>query len=276
MALQLRSGITRGFEADFVLDENGLRRVVGVLEAKSKELPYPTAVVFTVQRDDDRFYETIDIEDVLADPNTQDHTIRMLRIELRNSDPNRKSEPWDRGWIVLVRFGARLPERATIAVNSEDKGWALLLADELEPQVQRVMSARAIPSWLLVLLVLSIGIFVGVLAFKLFPPRSRVDIPFFALAIASTALGVSAARRQTGRRTSWLRQWAGPRSFFCWGDQIVTHSRHEEHRKNIQWVLIAGFFVSVVATIYTNVVLPTPSDTQAAKGSEQAASKPAP
>ena len=60
--LTLKSGLIRDLTGNFILDEDALRRIVGILVAKGKELAFPNAVVFHVKREDDRFYEHMGID----------------------------------------------------------------------------------------------------------------------------------------------------------------------------------------------------------------------
>lgn len=173
---KLKSGVSRSLEGHFVLDENGIRRIVGILEAKAKDLPHPSSVVFHVEREDDRFYETSKIEDVLTDANTPGHRITELGIELRNVDPNKTPQPWDRDWIVTVHFQSKKGKQ-DIIISAEDKNWALLLADELEPQVVRTFTPKKIPTWLL--LSLYLAIFVLLLALIKSIPKYLSDfVPY--------------------------------------------------------------------------------------------------
>lgn len=256
--LNLKSGFSKDYKGYFVLDEDAMRRIVGVLEAKAKHLPYPCTVVFHVRREDDRFYETTKIEDVLNDANTINRRINILGIELRNSDENRNPEPWDRDRIATVAFDRTLSRQVQVNVASDDRSWALLLTDESEPQVVRTLTAKSVPTWLLLLLFLAIGGFLDTLMAKI--PWPAI-VPSFVVTALNMAIwfGVFVASVSTvGRRDDWVARWAGPEAVFLWGDQVNLYRNREEQRRNFFWVVIVGFVVSVAATISTNVMVPTP------------------
>ena len=65
----LKSGIMRSYRGWFVVDEDALRRLQTVLAKGASSLDFETHVVFRVDREDDRFYETTDLDDVLSDAN---------------------------------------------------------------------------------------------------------------------------------------------------------------------------------------------------------------
>ena len=159
--MKLSSGLNRELLGNFVLDEDGLRRIVGVMQTKAATLPLKTAIVLLVNREDDRFYETLNVEDVLSDPNTAGHLIKILAIELRIDDPTFSAQPWSQNWLAKVVYSSARKSQIQINVNSEDKTWALMLADELEPQVRRTRSSDRISTTILIFFFLALGIFFG-------------------------------------------------------------------------------------------------------------------
>lgn len=249
---KLKSGVHRELKGDFLLDEDGIRRIAGVLELKAKDLPHPCSVVFHVEREDDRFYETTNLSDVLADANTPGHRIDDFAIELRNSDPNKTPQPWERDWIAAIHFRSTRSKQEII-IGAEDRNWALLLADEIEPQVVRTLVAKQIPSWLLVGLYIGIGVWLHTLI-KMIPSFPLYDVVQYLR--AAVWMGVAFMAIETiGERPTFISKWAGPESSFHWGEQASSHSHRETLRQNLFWVVIVGFFVSIGATIYTSTLL---------------------
>jgi len=273
--LKLSSGLKREINSHFVLDEDGIRRIVGVLQTRAATLAYKTAVVLVVHREDDRFYETTEIADVLNDANGSEHLIHSLSIQLRIADPNHALQPWERNWIVDVSYKASSKAPSIqINVNSEDKNWALLLADELEPQVRRTMVAEQISGLALLVSFAAVAAF-GITFIKKIVPQLGVSsetaglLEFFAwVALGALVLNV------LGERPWWITRWAGPQSWFKWGEQSAVLSRCQERHKNIVWGVIVGFVVSVVSTLYMNFVLPTPAHAIEVRPPQSSASAP--
>ena len=56
--IPLKSGVIRSYRSAFFVDEDSLRRFQAILTKAGTGLSFPTMVVFHVEREDDRFYET--------------------------------------------------------------------------------------------------------------------------------------------------------------------------------------------------------------------------
>lgn len=256
---KLASGIQREETRHFVLDEDGIRRIVGVLREKSASLPYKSDIVLGVRREDDRFYETLNVEDVLSDANTKDRRVQTLAIELRSQDPARKLEPWDRNWVVQVIYKIGKTSSTQINIHSEDKDWALLLADALEPQIIRTQTLEKISNLTLWLLCAAVTAFLVMCARTLLPQLSLTKSHAESVeAIAWIAAFFFSISLFDDERSEWLAKWAGPQSSFKWGDQVAVFEKRLERQKNIFWAVIVGFVVSIASTAYTTVMMPTP------------------
>src|SRR5215813_8309302 len=95
------------------------------------------------------------VDDVLSDHNLPHKRVVALSVELRRK--GQPALPWEEDWIARVGFGAErryrsLPlevNRVSFAIANPDRSWALLLADELEPQVVRTLRGPRIGGWLI-------------------------------------------------------------------------------------------------------------------------------
>jgi len=264
--LKLSSGIERDQKGHFLLDEAGIRRISGILQSKSQSLRQKTTLVYFVRREDDRFYETTVLDDLLADPNTYNHRIQHLAIELRKTDPAQIIEQWDRNWVVNISFTFEKEGRVKFTIASDDKDWSLLLADELEPQISRTRVNQKVSTFLLLLFYAALAYFfyagspkIGALiGLSLETVKNINGIALVGLAIAS--LG------SIGERNGIIASIFGPESFFCWGEQSRVFQRRVEFQKNITWVIIVGFFISLASTFYTSATLPAvPTETATKK-----------
>src|SRR5437868_2512427 len=95
---ELRSGIAKYYGKAFVLEEDSLRRIQAVLEKAAKELPEETEILFRVEREDDRFYETANLDDVFSDPNIRGRRIGVIYIVLSKSKPIK--DPFQRFEVI--------------------------------------------------------------------------------------------------------------------------------------------------------------------------------
>ncbi|MBM0743162.1 hypothetical protein JOY44_16355 [Phormidium sp. CLA17] len=92
--MNLTSGVSKTYRKPFVLDENTLRRIYALLEKAAIELASPPSVVFHIEREDDRYYETISIDEVLSDPNVPNRRINVTSIELRAINQPTQASPY--------------------------------------------------------------------------------------------------------------------------------------------------------------------------------------
>jgi hypothetical protein len=233
--MKLSSGLKREIAGHFALDEDGLRRIVGVLEAKAATLPHRWAIVLVVHREDDRFYETVKLTDVLSDPNAEGHSIRKLSIELRADDPSVTVQPWERTWIVQIAYNSEKTEKKgsiQINVNSEDRTWALLLADEIEPQVRRTISNEKISTLILALFFISVGAFAAAATKSLGPHLGFSSEVIDNVVAAAWCIAFLAAFFAIDDRPFWMAHFAGPQSAFSWGERAKSFQASVERQKN--------------------------------------------
>ena len=254
--LILQSGISKKFNRNFELDEDSVRRISGILEKASKELGSPTTIVYYVYREDYRFYETTKLENVFDDANISGKEICIFRIELRNTDPDRKPEPWDYDWIVAVIFDPDEKDQVELRIFSERTNWALLLADELEPQIERTFKPNAISDWILLpfywsLVILGFKGFNALFSKGIFPGGIIYSLQALIIILA---LLISFFTLSKGKlRSKWLTKYLGPESVFLWGDQREIYLERKQTRKSIFWSVIVGFLISIAANIITNI-----------------------
>lgn len=263
--VKLNSGIKREVQQHFVLDEKSLRTIVGVLESNAASLPHRCVVVLAVHREDDRFYETTSVDDVLSDANREGQAVQSLSIQLRPDDPSIQ-QPWEEDWIAEVAFEREEKSSSvTMEINAADRKWALILADTLEPAVHLTLSKQRIHSIAIWALCAALLYFVDGLVKRVFPasgaPANVSD--WFRLACWTAAVIVCF---NTGaERPGWITRWAGPLSSFNWGQQATIHQARVERQKNLFWVVIVGFVLSLLSTAYTTVTFPqSPTDAPAA------------
>lgn len=250
--MELTSGISKRFKQAFLLDEENLRRFQGILGRAAKTLPFPTQTVFHVEREDDRYYETINIDEVLADPNITARRITLVAIELRKDAEqisNQGQNP--SGWRVAVVYSLREkdvsfpdPDMVRIRVATNDKNWALLLADELEPQMQRTFKVKRTPRWLLALLLILLLVVISkTMAIKY---RDFI-IPVFLIGFPCAGLVFLLADYSFLR--NWFIKTFGPESVFLWGDEAQAYPQREQTRLHLQWGVVVAFFASLAASI---------------------------
>ncbi len=263
--MNLKSGISKELKRQFIVDENSLIRIKGVLDKSAESLEKPAQVVFHVEREDDRFYETTKLDDVISDPNISGKKITLVGLEIREDQLDKESR---RDWIARVIFlaerklGAKFKEtnEIHIEISTNDKVWALLLADELEPQIERTINRSKMPRWPLV----GLGAF-GVYGFiKLYffvKEKLPIDqIETFKPVIATVlfipflySLWIFVFSGIMGNQ-NWLIKLIGPESVFLWGEEEKRFNEREQTRKNLFWAVMVAFVVSALASVAVTMV----------------------
>jgi len=271
-ARAFQSGIFRSYPGTFVLDEAGLRRLQAQIKKLASEfVPDPT-VIFLVEREDDRFYETTDIDEVLSDPNLHGTKIRALSLNA-SSSPTVVPPPWVKEhYSIGVTFGELRSHRLYYSVGdreenlvsmqlvSSDRNWTLLSTVAIEADIQRLIESRhpyraaafGIPLTTLVLLTALFKMVFDI----------RGGVPFLAglhigramqgslpatflmagLLLMSLRFGIPPFSLPQG-----IRRFLVGESVFLWGDELRAHPARQRIKRHLVWGVVVAFFVSLLA-----------------------------
>jgi len=254
--LFLPSGIVKHYRKYFTLNEEALRRFQAILERAGNEISEDAVVIFYVEREDSRFYNTQDIQEVLSDPNVKNRRVSEVHIELVDRATNNII-------VVFIQFISKYrvndffgyESRVVFKIYNDNKNWALLLSDELEPQLQRTFKPKGIPSWLLLLFIVPFGLttvkwIVLNNEYLQLPVSLIMPITAMFVVFATTTVLLS-----LGNIKNLYKQLFGPESSFLWGDAAIDYIQREKNRSNLTWVVIVGLLVSLVASLlYTFLV----------------------
>lgn len=256
----LTSGISKHYRKPFFLDEDSLRRIHASLEKAAKDLQDPTTLIFHVERDDDRYYETANLDEVLSDSNVRDKKINFLGLGLRYIDEP-KDTSWRPHWIVQVNFlkgrqsALRNLDLVEIKIGTENKSWALLLADELQSQIERTFKVKGTPRWLLVLCtipLLVMGIRLNSHFLEISSNDSSADANNFVVFAIGFLAGVIIPlyiKRFDDDLGKWFIRFFGPETAFAWGDEARSYLEREQVRQNILWGVIVALLISIIASV---------------------------
>jgi hypothetical protein len=266
--MNLTSGISKRFKKPFVLDEDSLRRFHAIIEKSATDLSFSTKVVFHVEREDYRYYETDNIEEIFSDPNIIGKRINELSVELHpenaentairhiyHSDIVYARLP---DWTVMIVYSLREkdisfpnPDMVRLRIATHDKNWALLLADEIEPQIQRTFKAKQTPRWLLWLFVVPFLFLLANPIHNVAAPYRKNDISTFLLALLVVAsLMIFVFRHNIA---TFVTRFLGPESVFLWGEEAQSYSSREQVRRSILWGVIVAFLVSFFASLIISI-----------------------
>lgn len=258
--MNLKSGISKRLKMHFILDCDALIRIKGVLDKAAEELNEQLKVVFYIEREDDRFYETTAIEDVVSDANIAGKRVKLVSIEIRKNETDLNNY---REWIAKVAFIAgrevypyyRDQDEINIDIIASDRNWALLLADSLEPQIARTTNHSKLPRWPLYCF---LGLIFYELVYKIYShlkcniPEDKVgyvldlSVVFLFLFSVLVLLFLSYFSRY---KRQFINKIIGPESVFLWGEEERRYSEREKTRHNIFWGVMVAFIVSILSTV---------------------------
>lgn len=252
--MRLISGISKTLKKQFIVDEDALIRMKGILDKAACSLDHPVQVVFHVEREDDRFYETTELKDVISDPNIAEKKIILVGIEIRKDKNEKESH---RDWIARIVFVKDIDKTYTIDkiqldISTEDKSWALLLADELEPQIDRTINRSKVPGWPLIGIGL-FGVYILIRLYCKFNLNLRMS-EFLIPVMVSGGFFLPYVLLCSLDKSGWLRKLLGPESVFLWGDEEKRFREREQMRRNLFWGVVVAFIVSVISTIIVTVL----------------------
>jgi hypothetical protein len=248
--MSLSSGIFKRYKKKFLLDEDGLRRIEAVLISAAEKTDKDMHVIYRVEREDHRFYETSDIEIVLNDANIAGKKVNILRIELREKLSNDEQKP---EMVAGVWFDNEIEPSfykrdVMLKVSSNDRTWALMLADEIEPQVSRLLKIKG-KNYLLYIITSCVF---AVFTFKLSEFFSGDSFELMKGIKDSILLTVMAALltfllSKVTTFPMWVNDIYNNNSVFFWGEEEQEYKNRLRIKRNLHWTVFIGFLVSVGA-----------------------------
>ncbi|WP_282130367.1 hypothetical protein [Pseudoalteromonas aliena] len=274
--METRAGSHKLYERNFSLTEAHLRKIHSVMDTYSNKLKESSDVIIHIIREDESFYETLDLETILVDENTEGKSIKSLTMEIRSKteEGNDKSSK-RKNTKALVEF--ELDYNATIRVitSHHSRDWCFLLVDELDTQIQRIIKKKSrsfVPLHLIDLFLGLILIAAGLVWFAFLKQKEKVDVealmlkgvddklnylvsvtadynnsntymvlPVFFGAMLLVMLLVSFKPLSKLLRLTSL-------SVFYWGDMISIYDASIQKEVRIKWGVIVAFVVSLAAS----------------------------
>lgn len=282
-----RAGIRKEYDKKhFMIDEVKLRKVCDVLHEHAKRLEEKTHLSFYVEREDDSYYETRTIEEVLADDNVPAKAIRTVTIELQRTNPPEKEklkpegEPKPLAYIALYRLRDL---KVVFFVAGDKRDWTFLLADELDTQIQRFLTPNNLRWFTSRFADLVILFFLGSIALTWLLWLSK-SVPPELTSKQISSMSVDVATRKilevVSKNTRSL-DYAAPismlfmafmiaiieirpvsrllskmsRSVFYWGDMIAIQDRFRTRMTQLKYGVGVAFIISVLGSIIATVLI---------------------
>jgi hypothetical protein len=282
-----RAGLRKEYTRHFLVDEARLRKIHNVLLEHARRLDEETYLRFYVERENNSFYETKAIEEVLSDDNAPGKTIRTVSLELHRVNPSedeRFKPEAERKPLAYVAFARSRDTKVVFFVAGDRRDWCFLLADELDTQIQRCLTHRNL-AWLAsrsldIVVFFTLGALV--LIWLIWLTSSPVP-PEISSKEISTMPVDQATRKilEILSKKSVKVDYSGPilwlilavvvailelrplsrllgktaRSVFYWGDMVALQDRFEKRMTQLKWGIGVAFVVSVLGSIIATLVM---------------------
>lgn len=242
----LESGIIKKYSGLFLLTEDSLRRIQNSIIEAQKNLNFPTNLVFRIERNDDKFYETKDISEILSEPNIISKDVFLLEIFVNYEKLHKNENLIEYPKIVGITFVSdHVLGTATVyfKINFENKNWALQLADELDILILQTFRIKRIPFSLFLLLPILLLVPLVVKYKNVFADYSGTILIILAVLVFSYL-------QILGQRPNWYKQYVRIGPTFYIGEGKYRYESAIKFKNNFIWTIIIGFIVSFLASCY--------------------------
>lgn len=281
-----KAGIYKEYLKNFKLDEPKLRKICDVMQTHSEKISEETYLHFYVSQEDNSFYETYDIEDIIKDDNVPGKSIRRLLISVVKGtvdDKEISDGKRQENTIAHCAFTRDRYEKVSYSIQEKERAWCYLLADDLDSQIQRTLQKSFLTtvsglkidfSIFLILMALAL------LAFSFFGTRSEPLVPLDSIPTMTNEM-ILQTLIEHEVKTSMDVNWIAPlfmvsvavfmillqlnpisalikklnKSVFYWGDMKIDFDNFSAKVKRIKWGVGIAFFVSVSSGIIVALIL---------------------
>jgi len=278
-----QAGITKRFTKNFLLDETKFRKICDVIRKHSEKLEEETYLGFFVRREDDSYYDTKNIEEVLKDDNIPGKAIQRVSISLMKKRPDKDKPTFNSEDkpIVFVAFIQDVEEKVTVGVEEKERDWCFLLSDDLTIQVQRTFKKRIFPFFTSKIFEIFVFTALGgglIMWSSYFLTRVYPDIPLDSIHSMTTEMQIKKILELHIEQNikspwiifaimfSWILVFAlieiRPisriikklnRSVFYWGDMKTIHDNFMAKVRRFKWGIGIAFIISTLAALIINL-----------------------
>lgn len=276
-----RAGSYKEYTNHFNLGEAHLRKIHSILVEYAAKLSPDAYVLIYIARENDSFYETRDLDKILADENTSGKAIKTLSLDIIYDDNSENLLSSSKKKKAVIGFTRDDDSKIRFMASHSSRDWCFLLIDELDTQVQRIIKNK--PSFLakfyavdMVFAILVFTILFSVLAFSM--PERQLDLqalqaesidkkinflvektlnqynttlilmPYFAVGVM---LFLALIEFRPIKRLVKIMDM----STFYWGDMVKIYDAHLHRRSQIKWGVIIAFIVSLAASFVASWII---------------------
>lgn len=148
------SGYIKSYQNSFRIGMKNIEKISAILEKNISLIEEPSQIRFYIEREDNSFFETNEIEKILYNENTKGRLINKLSISLRKIDSSSEKG----SMFAAIIFDKKKDEKISIVASNESDEWCKLIFDELDIQAKRIFKNRFILDSSIKYIDLAIGI----------------------------------------------------------------------------------------------------------------------
>lgn len=276
--MEERAGNYKEYIQHFHLGESHLRKIHAVMEEYARKIDHAAYVSIYIERENDSFFETLDLEKILAEENSGTKALKTLSMSIKvpsvANEEKKLSEDSDSKAVIGFTKEKEPKIRCMTAHNSRD--WCFLLIDELDTQIQRVAKEKptSIFKAKAVDLIFALSILtLLVTAIALNIDDSPINVKELLKGDITQKINYlveQSANKQKIAYVWFLPGMAGSMLFFLfalefkpitklvkisnmsvfyWGDMISVYDSYLQKKIRIKWGVIIAFAVSLAATL---------------------------
>ncbi len=282
--MEEKAGNYKEYPNHFQLTETHIRKIHSVMEDYAEKIDEETYISIYIERENDSFFTTRDLEKILADENSRGRSIETLSMEIMTSPKaeGSKNETEKERSKAYIAFTKEKDTKVRFMTSYKERDWCFLLIDELDTQVQRLIKGKSISLFKakiidLVVALAFILILVGGFAWN--TENSQINLE--ELLASTIEQKVDFLVEQGVKRKNTSSIWfipgmamtmliflfilefkpitklvhASNTSVFYWGDMIPVYDTYVQKRTRIKWSIIIAFGVSLSASLAGSLFL---------------------
>lgn len=273
-----RAGVTKSYGRNFLLSPEMVRSIVETITEAAARMGRRTTLIFSVYRENDSFYETESLDEVLKDANATGKAITNLEIRLLY-EGGKITQSED--IVLALRFKRFGETKVTIILDSEEREWSFQLADRLHGQINRILRRPQLPlqrsgliDWLAVAALTAVVLvaynWITVPSADGPEALTKENLALLTLEEKLDTFIVGFSEGMAKRRRQYIYSWplaivfwgvvfaviaARPvsrflekysRSAYYWGDAIQAYDAARKLESRIVWSIAVALFVTIV------------------------------
>lgn len=229
-----------------------------------------------ISRENDSFFETTNIEKIFSEENTSGKEIKSLSLDIVTKNEEVNSSKKKEKAIIAFNGSSEKDVKINIITTYKSRDWCLLLIDELDGQVKRILKGKAVSLTKAKILdfIFALALF-SVLLIGIAWDANKPQIDTAQILSKSLEEKINFLVEQSTSNKSNKVLWYLPGmtfvmlsliliielkpitrivrssniSAFYWGDATQKYDAYVDKREKIKWGVIIAFVVSVAASV---------------------------